>query len=333
MAVSPIYSAWTDRFYRIQPLDDGKLLTALAISMGLNPHLGAGVLLSNIIMIYSPTQTDQLEVMATRVFYGPCTTRALRALFPETMEDLTYLLARSRLQAHSATETIRRFWNSRVGRLVIAYYWYDALFCDVLGIDTPRALRQLVEAMGAVEQPSVTEVHVAGFVPPETAEAMLVYVLSVVSEAGAECFARLRGPQAFAVLHQGLTRYTSASAGDARDLINHAVNESVFDPPAKQAPPAPPMVKEAAAAHDPMDVDSEGAPQAYYCPITFELFVDPWIINGKSYEFARLMAHIVAHKRDPLGADLRNGFTMMPNTELRIAIEEWREKHGGGGKK
>ena len=73
-----------------------------------------------------------------------------------------------------------------------------------------------------------------------------------------------------------------------------------------------------------------GAPQTFFCPISYHLFRDPVLLpTGQTYE-RRPIERWLAQGRPTCpttGVPLQEPVSVTPNVTLRKAIEEWAEKH------
>ena len=69
-------------------------------------------------------------------------------------------------------------------------------------------------------------------------------------------------------------------------------------------------------------------PPAFVCPITMEIMGDPYIAaDGCSYEFDNIEIWLKKENRSPMTNVQLNTKKLVPNNNLRWAIEEWTETH------
>lgn len=69
-------------------------------------------------------------------------------------------------------------------------------------------------------------------------------------------------------------------------------------------------------------------PSEFNCPITLEIMVDPVVLgDGFSYERVAIEEWMEFNNHSPM-TGLRIGKTVMPNTILRMIINEWKGNNG-----
>lgn len=74
--------------------------------------------------------------------------------------------------------------------------------------------------------------------------------------------------------------------------------------------------------------EEEQAPKEFLCPITHELMWDPVVLSdGFSYNRDAIVEWLAIKKTSPMTGDpVAN--VLMPNTVLKVLINEWKQRHG-----
>lgn len=76
-------------------------------------------------------------------------------------------------------------------------------------------------------------------------------------------------------------------------------------------------------------IEDEDPPEHLSCPITLEIFKEPYIVSsGQTYEKDLILSHIKKNGNvDPLTrAKIANG-TLLPNRALQQACQAWSKQH------
>ena len=79
-----------------------------------------------------------------------------------------------------------------------------------------------------------------------------------------------------------------------------------------------------------MDVDSDGVPKNFLCPITQTLFEDPVIwVDGHTYERTAIARWLRTRDTSPMTGERFGGAreVLLPNHAMRSQVEEWREQN------
>ena len=79
-----------------------------------------------------------------------------------------------------------------------------------------------------------------------------------------------------------------------------------------------------------LDVDADGVPKNFVCPITQELFHDPVIwVDGHSYERDAIARWLRNSEKSPMTGERHRGArdVLQPNHAMRSQVEEWRGQH------
>ena len=84
-----------------------------------------------------------------------------------------------------------------------------------------------------------------------------------------------------------------------------------------------------------LDVDSDGVPKNFLCPISQEIFEDPVIwADGHTYSRAHIAQWLRRGKdTSPMTGEKFAGAgtrMLLPNHAMRSQVEEWRAQHGSG---
>jgi hypothetical protein len=79
------------------------------------------------------------------------------------------------------------------------------------------------------------------------------------------------------------------------------------------------------------DVDSDGVPKNFLCPITQEVFDDPVIwVDGHTYSRGAMAQWMRRADTSPMTGERFQGAgarTLLPNHAMRSQVEEWRSQH------
>lgn len=74
---------------------------------------------------------------------------------------------------------------------------------------------------------------------------------------------------------------------------------------------------------------SSQVPDAFFCPITTELLIDPVVCaDGHTYERSAINEWLELHDTSPLTNELLTDKSLLPNRALRKLVASFREKHG-----
>ena len=79
-----------------------------------------------------------------------------------------------------------------------------------------------------------------------------------------------------------------------------------------------------------VDVDADGAPKNFLCPITQSLLEDPVIwVDGHTYERTAIARWLRTRDTSPMTGERFRGAreVLLPNHAMRSQVEEWREQH------